>query len=174
MKEDPDNLAAYNALDRLVNLYTRGVDRNDIAILKSVYHEDAIDDHGDYFSGSAMEFAERLPEIMSAFKIASHCITNRIFHIDGDYAEGELYLLSYTILVDRPDELRQIGGRYLDRYERRNGEWRIAHRRLVWDWSVTCPVSTGADAVEGLGVVGKPGPSDASYEHFRLIGKVAA
>ena len=29
----------------------------------------------------------------------------------------------------------EVGGRYLDRFEKRDGEWRIARRRYVLDWS---------------------------------------
>jgi hypothetical protein len=169
VKEDPGNVAAYIALDRLVNLYARGVDRNDTALVKSVYHDDAIDDHGTYFSGSAMEFAERLPAIMAGFKAFSHCITNRLFEIDGDEAVGEIYLLSFSILNERPDELLQIGGRYLDRYEKRQGEWKIAHRKLVWDWTSVSPTGRGASAVETLGEVGTAGRCDPSYDLFKQI-----
>ena len=27
-------------------------------------------------------------------------------------------------------------GRYLDRHEKRSGEWRIAHRQAVYDWTI--------------------------------------
>ena len=30
--------------------------------------------------------------------------------------------------------LETFGGRYLDRFERRDGEWRIAHRTVVHEW----------------------------------------
>jgi hypothetical protein len=38
------------------------------------------------------------------------------------------------------------GGRYLDRLERRDGEWRIAARRVIVEW---CCVVDGAGALFG-------------------------
>ena len=40
------------------------------------------------------------------------------------------------------------GGRYVDRLEKRNGEWRIIHRRVVMDWNENCPGNTIMD--EGM------------------------
>lgn len=66
-----------------------------------------------------------------------------MFHddaIDGDRAEGEVYVLSYY----RYDEngvpmIVVVGGRYLDKYERRDGKWGIAHRVAMEDWSAKVP-----------------------------------
>ena len=30
--------------------------------------------------------------------------------------------------------LETFGGRYVDRFERRDGEWKIAHRTVVHEW----------------------------------------
>jgi hypothetical protein len=166
-----NELAAHHALGRLADVYARGVDRRDPELIKSVFHPDAIEDHGTYFCGNAHDFAERIPAIMAAFTIASHFISNRLFAVEGDYAEGELYLLSTTISAERPDYLYMIGGRYLDRYEKRDDVWKIAHRRLAWDWASEAPVAKGALAVNSLGIVGRPGPDDLSYAHFRLLSR---
>lgn len=50
-------------------------------------------------------------------------------------------------------------GRYLDRYERRDGEWRIAERHIAIDWQRTDPVGAPLQAVtpayEGRGRSGR-------------------
>jgi hypothetical protein len=44
-------------IENIITLYCRAIDRLDIELLKSVYHEDARDEHAN-FSGTALEFAE--------------------------------------------------------------------------------------------------------------------
>jgi len=39
------------ALQDLVQKYSRAIDRRDFALLRTLYHEDAIEDHGGMFSG---------------------------------------------------------------------------------------------------------------------------
>jgi len=36
----------------------------------------------------------------------------------------------------------QLGGRYVDRLERRDGAWKLKHRLCVRDWSVSLEVTT--------------------------------
>tara|TARA_B110000263_G_scaffold208841_1_gene190662 strand:+ start:709 stop:1185 length:477 start_codon:yes stop_codon:yes gene_type:complete len=124
---------------RVLYTYCRGVDRADVEILRSVYHPDAIDDHGS-FRLVAAEAIERIIESVRRTKSSQHNLTNILVQVDGDYASSEAYancqLLEYSPGGDR---LRMLGLRYLDRFERRNGEWRIANRLVVHDWSVCLP-----------------------------------
>ena len=64
-----------------------------------------------------------------------------------------------------------IGGRYFDKYERRDGAWKFSHRAVVADWATfndpSC-VCLEHPMVEGS-YIGKPGPEDPSYEFFRLL-----
>lgn len=146
----------YDVLTR----YCRALDRCDVELMKSVYHEDGFDDHG-IFQGNAQEFAEYIiREIQEWFEVTTHAICNVHMEIDGDVACTESYLLAYHIV--RPDRMDDIfgstymqqfniapeqrgrhlyifGGRYVDRLERRGGEWRIARRQVVMDWNENVP-----------------------------------
>ena len=51
-----------------------------------------------------------------------------------------------------------IGGRYLDRLEQRNGEWRIVERTMLYDWFQ----DFGLSADWSQGVMGMP----FSGEHY--------
>ncbi|MCK9470111.1 MAG: nuclear transport factor 2 family protein, partial [Porticoccaceae bacterium] len=53
LQEMLDRHKIYQVLTR----YCRGVDRGDAALIKSVYHDDAIDDHG-MFKGLGKDFAD--------------------------------------------------------------------------------------------------------------------
>jgi hypothetical protein len=118
---------------RLVNTYTRGVDRHDVEIMRSVFHPDAIDNHGD-FLGDVDAFVEWVNTGHAAVcESHMHNVTTHTCDVDGDTAHAE----SYVIVILRPrdgEPVRISGGRYLDRLERRDGEWRIALRRVVMDW----------------------------------------
>jgi hypothetical protein len=121
------------AIFELVNRYTRGVDRHDVEMMKSVFHTDAIDNHGD-FLGNVDEFIEWVNTGHSAATESHmHNVTSHTSEVDGDVAHAE----TYVIVVLRPEDgapVRIGGGRYIDRLERRNGEWRIALRRVTMDW----------------------------------------
>ncbi len=158
-----------SALEDLAMRYARGIDRRDRAMLLSCYHPDAVDEHGTMFTGDPVAFADWQPEVMGPFDNSAHYILNKLYRIDGDKAEGELYF--YGIHRTHPPEAREVTvcGRYLDRYERRAGEWRISHRSLVWDFVRDDPVVPAARAfLEGLGELGK-GEDDMSYAALPLL-----
>jgi len=156
----------------LVCAYCNAADRHDHARMRSLYHEDAIDEHGSLFSGPAMQFIERLPEIQAPMEILHHNVTTVNIALDGDYAEGEIYLIAMHKFrtPDGPAELL-IGGRYFDRYTRRDGRWKFQHRAIVADWAhVHQPsiIDMGHPMMEGARI-GAPGVSDPSYGFFRLL-----
>lgn len=109
--------------------YCRAVDRCDIDMLLSCFHPDAVDDHGT-FKGSPADVFPAILEKMRAMPPAQHILDNALFEIEGDTAWGELYMSVRTADADaasQPDAF----GRNLDRYERRDGTWRIAERRVI-------------------------------------------
>jgi hypothetical protein len=147
------------ALHELVLTYCRACDRRDFALLRSLYHDDAIDDHGTMFRGSPDEYVAWLPQVMTNFEATVHSIANVLFVVDGDRAEGELYTMAYhrTRLPDAKEII--IGGRYLDRYERRSGAWKFLHRSLAMDWCRVEPVDPAAYREFAVGA--PPGRTDA-------------
>lgn len=65
-------------------------------------------------------------------QLCLHNITTHTCEIDGDVAHCESYVL--VILLNNDGEsARLISGRYIDRLERREGEWKIALRRSTVD-----------------------------------------
>jgi 3-phenylpropionate/cinnamic acid dioxygenase small subunit len=121
------------ALRDLVMRYCRGVDRRDFALVRALYHDDAVDDHGAMFCGGPEAFVAWLPEAMARWELTCHSISNSLFAVDGDRAEGEHHVTAYH--RTHPPKRREfiVQGRYLDQYERRGGEWKFAHRSLVFD-----------------------------------------
>jgi hypothetical protein len=151
--------------------FCRAVDRADIALWRSCYHPDATDDHG-IFKGNGWAFGEMLlPLMRERYAGSHHFVGNERFFVDGDRAEGELSLFSVKSPKSNPRQPELISARYLDRYERRDGEWRISHRLAVMDpWDAqrfgkAAPNSWG----ENKFTVGASDRSDPSYK-YDLIG----
>ena len=160
------------AIRELVNAYFNASDRHDHDKMRSLYHEDAIDDHGQFFKGLAMEFVDKLPEIQEPMEILHHNMTTFNLKLDGDYAEGEVYVLAFHRIRGEEGSFDLlIGGRYFDKYEKRDGVWKFLHKAVVADWAtVADPSAVNLDhpVLEGS-YIGEPGPSDPSYEFFKLF-----
>jgi SnoaL-like domain len=143
-----EQLLAIEACREAARRYSSGIDRLDVDVMKSAYWPDAIDDHG-VFVGNAWEFCERVVSSHDRWSWTMHMITNHRVEIepDGASARGEVYNVSH-LFVDGERRLDSWYGRYLDTYERRAGEWRIAHRVCVHhaDVSEHVPVTMSIDA----------------------------
>lgn len=127
----------------VVNRYCRGVDRLDREMVMSAYHEDAIDDHS-MFVGSPDEFWSWVQNMHGTHHNATqHMIGNHLAEIDGDVAHCETYL-SYSGMNKTGAPFSAIGGRYLDRMEKRNGRWGIVARQYIVDW-----VAPSINTIEG-------------------------
>ncbi len=112
--------------------YCRGVDRLDREALLSVYHDDAIDDHGDYV-GPASGFVDWAMNYHTSNQIRTqHALTNHLCELDGDVAHTETYWTYRALNRDEPKYIC-ASGRYIDRFERRDGRWAIAVRVCVMD-----------------------------------------
>jgi hypothetical protein len=165
------------AIHDVIIRYCRGVDRSDPDLVLSAFHDDAIDNH----FGVMLPFREaigtlkapRSPDGRPTSKTTSmHNICNVLIELDGDVARCETYV---TVIVRIPREGGAIdwlhAGRYVDRFERRSGEWRIAYRTVVYDLERFDPVSPAPDEVSQAryldnAVRGQRGRADFSYEIF--------
>jgi hypothetical protein len=160
-------------LHELVLTYCRGIDRQDFALVRTLYHDDAIDDHGDMFKGGPDAYVAWLPTIMKMWDATVHSLSNCLFKVAGDRAEGELYVVAYH-RTHAPDAREiVVGGRYLDRYEKRDGVWRFAHRSLAMDWCNVRDVNAADYETFAAGAVrGRHDSGDASYAELGMFGRV--
>lgn len=114
--------------------YARGVDRLDRDLILSVYHPDAVDDHG-VFVGGPEAFADWVIDMHSRTHLShQHCLFNISVALDGDVAHTETYYM-FAGMNRAGTPLSLTGGRYLDRLEKRNGRWAIADRICLRDWA---------------------------------------
>lgn len=106
--------------------------------MRSAYHEDSIEHHGEFYDGPARSYCDFVVEHLQTVSIARHELTNVIINLAGDRATSESYFLSIQRMADRPED-DFIMGRYLDRLALRDDRWAITERWVVFDWST--PVS---------------------------------
>ncbi len=144
----PDSKKLQELIDKqeiteLCGTYMRGLDRLDSDLVRSVYHDDATDDRG-FFQGGADEFTGFAMEALREHHANHHMIGQCNIDIEGDVAFGEIYFNAYHRIVDKGEEKDFVVlGRYVDRYEKRGGVWKIAHRSELNDACATVPAADG-------------------------------
>jgi len=163
-------LADIDCLGRLVTAYSRAIDRRDFIALRALYHEDAFEEHGEMFSGSPDDYVVFVRQALSNYEATAHYLVNSVFELDGDRAEGESYKINYH-RTPGPDAREVItGSRSLDRFEKRDGEWRFSGRSVVLDWARTQDADAAAYADFAAGSPhGSASPEDRSYAVLSLF-----
>ncbi|MGE0699814.1 MAG: nuclear transport factor 2 family protein [Hyphomicrobiaceae bacterium] len=143
MNEALQRLLDKDAIRDLMARYCRGVDRGDWEAARATYHPDAYDDHGDYKGGVDGFIAFGKARTGGATQVMHFLGECLIEFASTDVAVAETYFFTahtlgpegkkaYGAGADGQVQISQFG-RYVDRVERRNGEWRIAHRIVVFE-----------------------------------------
>jgi len=127
----------------VLSRYCRGLDRMDKEMAYAVWHRDGTAFYDGIFEGTGRGFVDWVWEAHAAMERHSHQITNVLIELDGERATSESYVT--VVLWTLPDtEGRQfelVGrGRYLDRWQRRDGVWAIEHRVHLLDLSSSFPL----------------------------------
>lgn len=113
---------------RVMQRYGRGLDRLDTELARSCYWDDAIEDHGSYV-GRPDDFIEWANGTSLAFESTQHGILNHHCDLQGDDAYCETYYIFTSKAAVAPHLMST--GRYVDHFQKRNGEWRIANRVCI-------------------------------------------
>jgi hypothetical protein len=136
MATDADRLAQLldkQEIGEALARFSRGIDRLDREICLSAFHEDAEMAAGP-FVGSAAECADwAFPMHEQGQILTHHALLNTMIDLDGDTAHVETYYL--FVARNKDESLMQAGGRYIDRFERRGGAWKIALRTNAIEWA---------------------------------------
>jgi len=155
-------LLAKEAIRTLSQRYMRGLDRLDANLLGSVFFDDARVDYG-FYRGSAAEFVGFAMRALKDHLANHHFIGQMCVELEGDTAFGEIYFQAFHRIVDAGVEKDLfISGRYVDRYERRDGVWKIAFRAEVNDWARTEPAADDFFKATPQSLRGARGAADLS------------
>ena len=134
-----ENMLAHEQIRCCIARLARGEDRRDSALITASYWPDSVTDYG-VFAGSFDEYLAWVVPGADAITNTQHHIGQSHIELDGDSAKVETQVISYhridyaagTSASDEHDTV--IGGRYLDIFEKRGGDWRIASRKMLYDW----------------------------------------
>jgi ketosteroid isomerase-like protein len=147
-----EELEARTAIEDCLKRFARAVDRQDWKAARQAYHDGAFDDHG-FFKGPPDAFLAHVEKLHAQQEHSMHFNTNVLIEF---HSRERAFVETYVLVLQRfrpgaPNVpagaagLRNIASaRYLDRFEKRNGEWRVAHRTLVFGDLVGEPMKEAA------------------------------
>ena len=163
-----DELLAKQEITDLVGRYMRGLDRLDRDLLRSTFHDDATTDYG-FFQGSPDDFCDMAMNALTDHLANHHMIGQVLIDVEGDVAFGEVYFQAFHRIVTEGEERDLfISGRYVDRYEKRDGVWKFAFRSEVNDWARNDPATDDYFAATPDSLRGARKPDDAVYQRESL------
>ena len=134
LRERVARLEARAAILDCIQRYAREVDRRDRLLLRSAYHDDAVDDHVG-FVGPVADFIDWAFAYHSTQTRYQHYLLNHTAEVNGDEAHAETYYLFVGTDREPANHMTLSGGRYVDRVERRDGRWAIVDRVCVVEWN---------------------------------------
>lgn len=145
MAKTIDDVIAESEIRDVHLRFCRSNDRRDEALARSCFHPDAVIElHQPLTVDELMDLAKKM---LSLYSVTWHTTPNQLVEVDGDQAWAEHYTISsHRMPADQNGPERDFiaHGRYIDRMERRDGEWRIARRKMIVDYTRTDPVGPGA------------------------------
>jgi hypothetical protein len=151
------------AIRDVLRTIARGVDRFDSGLLSEAIHPDAVLDVSGPRPMTGAAFATGIKPPAEARPGRMHFLSNERIEVTGDTARSESYIVScQDVLIDGIRNTRIRAGRYLDRFERRAGHWRLSSRTFVDEWS---RIDAVGEAITPGAHVGRPAPDDPSYDH---------
>jgi len=157
------DLLAEREIHRVLLRYCRGVDRADEAVIAACFHPDARDDHGNWLADGASVARHIVDVIRPGTARAMHFMGNALIEVEGDTAFAESYILAFRAFDrDGVAHNRTRAVRFIDRFERRDAQWRISERVVVDEWSRVDQVVETLEGATHL-LYGAKDRSDAVY-----------
>lgn len=148
--DDDSRLADRFAIEQCLLRYCRGIDRKNWDAARAAYHPDAHDDHGNY-KGDIDGFIASVIARHKTIEQSTHAISNTQI----DFAGPDSALVETYFIVHQRHSPGDVGpyaefvrgrlptaaealevetvGRYVDRFTRRDGVWKIARRVVVFE-----------------------------------------
>jgi len=159
-------LLAEREISRVIHNYAHAADRGDVSMMTGCFWPDATLDLG-VFKGPVDSFLQGVRAgAADSTRISRHLIGNVLIEVDLDtgVARAETYCSGGARMLDTTGGLvdRIAHVRYVDRFDRRSGEWRIGRRVVAFDWASATPVE-GESIVQPGFLLGTRGPDDIWY-----------
>lgn len=171
-KNTIETVIAKQDISDVIMRYARAIDRADGPLLHSCYWEDAIEEHANSYTGPAHDYIDGAMKRLQGGDVMMHNVGNIHTELEGDTAWVETYLITFARFPkDGVSWDTLTGGRIFDKFERRNGEWKIAHRKIVLDWNRDEPSCEGwclglFKPEDPRTIMGEKGKGDLTYTRF--------
>ncbi|HMK86292.1 MAG TPA: nuclear transport factor 2 family protein [Steroidobacteraceae bacterium] len=134
LTEELNTLLERDRIRRCIAALARGEDRRDAELIRASYWPDSTSDYG-VFAGTFDEYLAWVVPGSPAIPVTQHVLGQSMIELEGGTARAETHVTSYhRVKMGAEERDTVIGGRYLDRLQKRAGEWRIAHRTMLYDW----------------------------------------
>ena len=150
MNQDVADFLERERIRYVLNMYARGVDRREWSLVADAYHTDGYDDHGGYkgdIPGLIAWLKRRHETIEQSMHFLGNCTVELVSEA---VAIAETYCVVYQRYGEDAREtidlwvgkeslpsgaklMAELVCRYVDRFERRGGHWRIARRTVVME-----------------------------------------
>jgi hypothetical protein len=162
-----ETLLARAAIHDALMRYCWGIDRGDLALVLSAFHDGARDNHSGVEESAVERFTRTV--VQAAAMRTSHNLGNILIQVDGDKAGAQSYFTAWhQFAIDGQTWDWVIAGRYVDKFECRAGKWAIVHRTVVYDferWDAAREKPNGHSATTFLDAVvrGERGRGDYSF-----------
>ena len=154
-------LVAKDEIRTLALLYSRAIDRKDMALLRDLYTEDATDSHGDSFDGTQQDYCDFIERALPYMPYSGHHACNHLIDVDlaAGTGCGEIYAIAWHAIPDgeggQMEDLMAV--RYIDNYRLcPDGKWRFAKRVVTYDLKIRRPL-------DGPAIAMPDAPNDPSY-----------
>ena len=144
--------------------YCRGIDRLHGPSVAAAFHPGAVlQDYGPQPLTIEQFVEHALGSLQRRFVATQHRLSNVTVEPRGGFRLVEAYVhATHVEHVDGGRVLHTFHGRYIDRFEAREGAWKIAHRTLRVDWSNVQPMG---DPMSGTYVQsGRAGTPDPFFD----------
>lgn len=160
MQHDASSLAARAEIADVIVTYCHAIDRRRWELMDQLFHDDATYAFGT-IEGTWREFVAIAKALIDPLPATHHQLGQTAYEIDGNRATTETYMTAtHSIPADAPLDgpfpgrghpyQLVMAGRYIDRFERRGGDWRIAHRTGITDWQSEQALPDGTDFPQPL------------------------
>jgi hypothetical protein len=130
------DVADRQAITDLIYRYCRSVDRLDIPLGHSIWHQDGYADYGAaVYQGNGRGVIDHICAQHRHTLHHSHQVSNIIIDLDGGRAGSESYVTA-SLRVRRGEQLKHmtVWGRYIDQWSRRDGRWGLDKRISIRDF----------------------------------------
>ena len=128
MNPELENLLAVRAIEQAVIGFARAMDAHDWETLRAILSDDVVAEMGTGRLEGPQAIIDLIRSYLDRCGTTQHLIGNIVVTVDGDRATSRAYVHDSHLPPDNASEVFFTLGDYHDRWERRDGCWRLVER----------------------------------------------